>query len=116
MGKVTYITLVVIINVAAYFCIPILLDYLHGVGLNSILIRGLEHKPKSQYLTAALSIIIVEWIIFMCLIYYLNRQTTQTWLYDNSTVIPLVITVVTAILTAVKLIKRFSYLIDQIRS
>lgn len=114
MDKITYVILLVIINIVGYYCVPVLIDYLHGVGLNSLLIRGVKQNSNS-WRVAALIIITIEWFLLMYLFYYLNRRVVQTWLDNNSSRVSLIITAALAILTAIRLVKNFSYLIDKVR-
>jgi hypothetical protein len=114
MDKIVYIIPLLIVNLIGYYCVPVLLDYLHSIGLNSLLIRGIK-QDSNTWLVAALIILLIEWLLLIYLFYHFNRLITQSWLNYNNQRLPAIITGVLAIVTGVRLVSQFYYLVDKIR-
>jgi hypothetical protein len=114
VDKIPCIILLLIVNVIGYYCVPVLLDYLHSIGLNSLLIRSIKQN-SNLWLVAALIILLIEWLLLMYLFYHFNRLITQSWPGSNNQRLPVIITGVLAIVTGVRLVSQFYYLVDKIR-
>ena len=110
-------------NVAAYFLIIGSLNSLHSLGINNAWFipdsfrweNGRVRQNLNQWNRLSAGILVIEWLLFIYLLYRLNRWVVRSYFQFTKLPVTLLVTATVAITTAIQLTTTLvSYLLSSL--